>query len=247
MVEALGSKWKDRYVAGMWKSDLHHYLVWQVLEDTSKDSFPNQYRAPSWSWASMDVAVRFPVRGDREDQYFEPFCEFLNVGIDTSNHDDTGPILCGALRLKGILQQFQSSTWDSFQFPGRPSDHKHTYILYLDYSQYTQDVLPDAFGRQVKFTVPTRICHRFGVTESIFLLPIIQDHDVTDFRIYGRKTVEKRKIYSLVLVPDAEIRGTFRRIGIATQWYLKRDDSAKLDEKLWEKSHGQETYTISIL
>lgn len=43
----------DTYLAfaGMWKKNLHFDLLWRALRDLSK---PEKYRAPSWSWASLD-------------------------------------------------------------------------------------------------------------------------------------------------------------------------------------------------
>ncbi|KAF5012675.1 hypothetical protein FDECE_1306 [Fusarium decemcellulare] len=48
----------DQYVAGLWKNDILNQLVWEVDLFGVKRA-PRQYRAPSFSWASVDGPVRF--------------------------------------------------------------------------------------------------------------------------------------------------------------------------------------------
>jgi hypothetical protein len=53
------------YVAGMWRKDLEHYLLWNIQKPKpapQKDST----RGPSWSWASVDGKVMM----DHWDAYF---------------------------------------------------------------------------------------------------------------------------------------------------------------------------------
>ncbi|KAK0104261.1 hypothetical protein ONS96_005353 [Cadophora gregata f. sp. sojae] len=48
----------DTYIpfAGMWNGNLHFDLLWRALRDLSK---PEQYRAPSWSWAAIDGPINW--------------------------------------------------------------------------------------------------------------------------------------------------------------------------------------------
>ena len=57
---------QDTYCAGLWRNDLQRSLVW------SADSFdlkarPSKYRAPSWSWASVDTKVYWFPRDTKID------------------------------------------------------------------------------------------------------------------------------------------------------------------------------------
>ncbi|KAF4634163.1 hypothetical protein G7Y89_g3947 [Cudoniella acicularis] len=49
---------EDEPLAGLWKESLLDDLLWQphylLYENEVEPSLPNQYRAPSWSWASLD-------------------------------------------------------------------------------------------------------------------------------------------------------------------------------------------------
>ena len=49
------------YLAGLWRRDLAPHLLWRVW-DPSKTSRPQRYRAPSWSWASLNGAI-YPWNG----------------------------------------------------------------------------------------------------------------------------------------------------------------------------------------
>lgn len=47
----------DAYInfAGMWRGHINHDLLWQVRDGPR--SIPATYRAPSWSWASLDAKI----------------------------------------------------------------------------------------------------------------------------------------------------------------------------------------------
>lgn len=53
---------KDEYFGGIWKRDLKRELVWGVNVSFPSNWFgkaPSNYRAPSFSWASIDVSISF--------------------------------------------------------------------------------------------------------------------------------------------------------------------------------------------
>ncbi|RKL26243.1 hypothetical protein BFJ72_g13816 [Fusarium proliferatum] len=54
----LEEKWKEKYVHGLWHDHLHKQLMWGSKSRTLLD--PGQSRAPSWSWAATDGAVKIP-------------------------------------------------------------------------------------------------------------------------------------------------------------------------------------------
>lgn len=45
--------------AGVWQADIHKELLWRPWLSTP--IYPGNHRAPSWSWASLDSAVRFTM------------------------------------------------------------------------------------------------------------------------------------------------------------------------------------------
>lgn len=57
------SQLKDQYLAGLWLKNIEIQLLWQVGVLSAYDltaSRPSKYRAPSWSWASLDGEVEIP-------------------------------------------------------------------------------------------------------------------------------------------------------------------------------------------
>ena len=105
----------DQYIAGMWKGYLDTMLNWKVSDPVTVRPRPTPYRAPSWSWASIDSAV----------DYWEPSLEspnslitILNVNTETIGDDPTGHVIGGALTLRGVAKEFRfggpvSSTGDT--------------------------------------------------------------------------------------------------------------------------------------
>ena len=91
----------DEYVAGMWRENLVGQLTWRIDGHTIR---PSVYRAPSWSWTSVDGKVNFSwYRHDRDDMG----AEIVDLHIEYATDDKTGQILGGWLDLKGILWSVQ--------------------------------------------------------------------------------------------------------------------------------------------
>jgi hypothetical protein len=73
LARVIADRTRDRYYAGLWATHFYEDLFWRVYvqEETFDDgvplkgkvtgeaSRPAEYRAPSWSWASIDAPVRF--------------------------------------------------------------------------------------------------------------------------------------------------------------------------------------------
>ncbi|KAI0549730.1 heterokaryon incompatibility protein-domain-containing protein [Xylaria curta] len=85
----------DVYLAGLWKSRFLEGLDWRVTEPVSKAS--SEYRAPSWSWASVDGPFRPLIPG----AIFEHLVELITVKIQPRGLDPTG--CTGKLTLRGSL------------------------------------------------------------------------------------------------------------------------------------------------
>jgi hypothetical protein len=77
----------DTYVAGLWRSKLIEGLIWQATGHASgKTSEAPEYRAPSWSWASING----------------PFGTFtLGLGVDAGDWTELGTVLDCKVGLKG--------------------------------------------------------------------------------------------------------------------------------------------------
>lgn len=77
----------DEYLAGLWRRDLINGLLWTASPDKfiDRDEFvpavrSEVYRAPSWSWASLDApSMRTPRMSYR---LYGEYAEVLDVGIE---------------------------------------------------------------------------------------------------------------------------------------------------------------------
>ncbi|KAK3361032.1 heterokaryon incompatibility protein-domain-containing protein [Lasiosphaeria ovina] len=52
----------EQFVAGLWRSDLARGLLWSAVDSTKSMPDLREYRAPSWSWASLPGPCVFTVR-----------------------------------------------------------------------------------------------------------------------------------------------------------------------------------------
>jgi hypothetical protein len=101
-------KEKDIYIAGLWKSQLATDLLWNTLP-TSKESNirspcrPAEWRAPTWSWASVDGIIQFPPENGRQSRYF---LTVIDVSVETSTKDIHGALFGGQIVLEGPSLRF---------------------------------------------------------------------------------------------------------------------------------------------
>ncbi|KAI4864971.1 HET-domain-containing protein [Hypoxylon rubiginosum] len=54
--------------AGVWQANIHRELLWRPY---GIPTYPDKQRAPSWSWASLDGGVEFPMTASYDRQYGE--------------------------------------------------------------------------------------------------------------------------------------------------------------------------------
>lgn len=94
--ETSGSK----YLAGLWSDDLIHGLLWTSLK---RPGAPNRrvspFRAPSWSWASMDGPVQYHTWALPQ---FEVTCRVLGGECATKGPDPFGQVSGGEIQIRGL-------------------------------------------------------------------------------------------------------------------------------------------------
>ena len=145
IAKAFRSVLDDDYVAGMWRKVLSHQLLWE-LSHWNIRARPFAYRAPSWSWASVDgfISISF------DKVYDAVMIEVVDVHIEYATDDDTGTILSGWVDLKGILRPARLE-WNAY--PGHyesdwlvvlSDDNNHRQVklnIQFDYLPVEKDVM----------------------------------------------------------------------------------------------------------
>ena len=110
-IAALYGGFLGRYYAGIWEIN----LLWQLRWTTSRHEdlavkLATQYRAPSWSWASVDGNVYTEYESDRSEQLdlFKenpPLCEAIHVETHLKDPKALyGEVTSGHLVLQGKLR-----------------------------------------------------------------------------------------------------------------------------------------------
>jgi hypothetical protein len=88
-----------RYVAGIWDKFVATQLFWQVSGDARR---PAEYRAPSWSWMSVDGQIS--IEHVYQLNQREVVLEVLEMQVTTTGLDEfVGPITDGLLAVRGML------------------------------------------------------------------------------------------------------------------------------------------------
>lgn len=93
----------DQYIAGLWRGCLATQLLWYCLSHATSRVHP--YRAPSFSWASLDAPILVPTYWKHEHELLR----VLDVSITTLTDDTTGQVTGGYLRLQGYLKKLELS------------------------------------------------------------------------------------------------------------------------------------------
>ena len=83
------------YMAGIWKSQLPHALLWRVEQGRR----PSRYRAPSWSWASTEGEITFPESAQSSS---ETCIEVIDISLK-HKFDPLGPIESANLKVRGFM------------------------------------------------------------------------------------------------------------------------------------------------
>jgi hypothetical protein len=165
---------RDEYCAGLWAHSFPTQLLWLSSSDKPQ---PQPYRAPSWSWASVDSIV---TTGHYEKAPFEDVKILVNIishEVVTVTHDRFSEVISGIIRLSGylftvVLRPSQKFRW-TVSINGReygtpaaqilldyqpPSLELHCLPILVDLHQY-----PESWSISCLLLVPT------GATKGQFM------------------------------------------------------------------------------
>ncbi|KAK4173717.1 heterokaryon incompatibility protein-domain-containing protein [Triangularia setosa] len=98
------------YLAGLWRGEMLFQLLWaghKASDVKTKFKRPENYRAPSWSWASLDGHFRMYLHqgvldGSIEYKYV---CELLHAETTLVGDNPLGQVMGGFIRLRGRVKK----------------------------------------------------------------------------------------------------------------------------------------------
>ncbi|PMD14523.1 HET-domain-containing protein [Hyaloscypha hepaticicola] len=100
----IGTRRDDKYLGGLWLRDLPVELLWEVTSPLKPR--PREYRAPSWSWASVDGIVECFVDADAE---VDPDIRVLSYGVkpaeSTAPYGGNGALESGYIQTLGRMRR----------------------------------------------------------------------------------------------------------------------------------------------
>ncbi|KAL2066061.1 hypothetical protein VTL71DRAFT_2132 [Oculimacula yallundae] len=100
LADIFQGKADDEYLAGLWRRALPYQLLWFV-ENPNLSTRPKDYRAPSWSWASVNGAVGYH---EFEDVHKDDICvDILAASVSSPSPRGLGQIESGYVLLRGQL------------------------------------------------------------------------------------------------------------------------------------------------
>ena len=132
LAKVIKGQLQDDYLAGLWRDSLPKQLLWKVHNckqaNGTASRRPCEYRAPSWSWGSVDATVflRDDVWGNKFNDRVK--VEVLDAQVERVTSDETGPVVGGFVRLSGplspckVIRPYESLNW---LFKVRRSDDKY--------------------------------------------------------------------------------------------------------------------------
>ena len=213
----------DDYLAGLWRKDLPIQLLWTVacFEPANFMPLPRPriYRAPSWSWASVDGKIE--SYHYQYENYEGILVTILDAGVTPVGADSTGQIKDGYIRLNGRifpaeLLQVQGLGW--------PVSHTLRVNSEDIVGFFDSDTEPQALGNS-----------------SIYFLPIWSITLPADPPV---PLQAQPWFKGLILQPAAKGNGTYERIGAFTvtgeeSYSALKQSQAYKNESLYEKANGE--------
>ncbi len=190
----------DQYLAGLWRARVEEQLCWRRWRSEPDIKRPS-WRAPSWSWASVDGRVTWYTL--QEGVLETAYAHVLNASTTPYADDPFGQVTAGVIRLAcssmaaGHLMPWKKSNGEGFNIMLHADKEEKEFPIQID-------CLDD--GGQED-------------TGLVYLLPIIGGKTGTAIGQKGQKDDEEIDwlyewlIEGIVLRPTDVTKGEFSRIG----------------------------------
>ncbi|KAL1880111.1 hypothetical protein Daus18300_001474 [Diaporthe australafricana] len=96
-----GARIRSRYIAGLWEANIVQDLLWRRLAPPGFASLPKDYRAPSFSWASINEKVYYEPPNPRNTWISHSFV--LDVGSVVPGRNPFGKVSDAWITIRGPM------------------------------------------------------------------------------------------------------------------------------------------------
>ena len=233
IVREIQRKLGDRYIAGLWLTDLPRGLTWfnpyyrlhkELAQGYNDCALP--YVAPSWSWASSRRRMSFCDLNYRDHVFISEDIQIVGVDIKVRGSNTFGEVQEGVLTLRGRLQVFTIRSAQDLVVPGRQSLFVCSNKSPSQLGLYHPDKIPESQLRK---------------TTEMALQPLSFEQSIT-FLYLGYFKDSKSYLQWAALAIEL-ITGTedqYRRVGLG---YGRQDEFPQIED-FWQES---ETKVLKIL
>jgi hypothetical protein len=104
-----GTSFRNRYLAGLWEVDLMNHMLW-ISKVKPPPPRPTFYRAPTWSWTSIDGPIEY-VSDDRKG-YKDFTIKLVSASLSTNPLNPFGTLLPVPAQLSTFEGLPQGCTWN---------------------------------------------------------------------------------------------------------------------------------------
>jgi hypothetical protein len=225
----------SEYLAGIWQSTLPGSLVWKTyFSHVADPAHRPEYRAPSWSWASIDCEI-FTFRGGGGCECID-LAEVQEVVVTSDIEDTTTQVTHGFIRLRGRLTKcwyVRGRGYSSGKLWGITSRGEQ--LL-----QSTSQVKPDYDGPENE------------IVRDLYCFPIMLSKQF--------KPPPEIDIIHCLILHRAEEKGPFTRFGEFSPHWAREGGvdlikeacnffDATTDTEVWEyeETENGKKYTITII
>ncbi|KAF7956151.1 hypothetical protein EAE96_005071 [Botrytis aclada] len=187
----------DQYLAGMWRRGIEEQLCWG-LEECEASKRP-LWRAPSWSWASIDGRVRWTETSDR----FLPtrYAHVVDANTTPCGYNPFGQVTDGYIRLAcSTMAAGHIIDTETSEGEGRKG---------------TSAISLNVRGQKQKFPVNLDCLDDFNqnYARPVHLVPVIEGEGaIITYGIEG-ELILSMHIMGIVLQNKHSVTGTYTRIG----------------------------------
>ena len=216
--KSFADQFHSNYSAGFFQIDLPAGLLWTSQDRTRRRAL--NYRAPSWSWASLDGEVTFNIASPLIDSLIDPLdtrstvlSKVYAVMVDLVNPNDAfGQIRSASLQVAGQLEPIQLSTLSSIEVDYIRIIRRlgSTWFIYYDDVEAREIIDPHReiyLLPAVKYPATDRSSRRRGDRYDGLVLEKVKETTYTRIGVYSLTTIpredsESDKVKDSLQLPD---------------------------------------------